>query len=89
MEPVIQSQGLTRHFDATHAVRDLNLSVKAGAITAFLGPNGAGKTTTIRLLLGLLKPDGGICTCWATPRGTRWPWRRSGQWWNRPHFMTI
>lgn len=69
MEPVIWSQGLTRRFDSTHAVQDLNLQVRGQAITAFLGPNGAGKTTTIRLLLGLLKADSGACTVLGHPPG--------------------
>jgi len=69
MEPVVWSQGLTRRFDATHAVQDLDLHVQGGTITAFLGPNGAGKTTTIRLLLGLLKADSGSCTVLGHPPG--------------------
>lgn len=40
-------------------IRDLSLSVPAGALYGFLGPNGSGKTTTIRLMLGLLRPAGG------------------------------
>jgi ABC-2 type transport system ATP-binding protein len=41
------------------ALDGLDLEVRAGEVHAFLGPNGAGKTTTIRVLLGLLKADGG------------------------------
>ena len=41
------------------AVDDLNLTVHAGELYALLGPNGAGKTTTLRMVAGLLKPDGG------------------------------
>ncbi|HJR73250.1 MAG TPA: ATP-binding cassette domain-containing protein [Luteimonas sp.] len=55
----IRTLGLTRRFDATHGVADLDLAVPAGGIYGFLGPNGAGKTTTIRLLLGLLRPQAG------------------------------
>ncbi len=44
-----------------HAVlRDLSLSLPAGAITAILGPNGSGKTTLLHLMLGLLTPQGGV-----------------------------
>ncbi len=53
-EPVIQTNGLTRHYGSVRAVEDLNLSVPAGSVFGFLGPNGAGKTTTIRLLLGIV-----------------------------------
>jgi ABC-2 type transport system ATP-binding protein len=41
------------------AVDNLSLEVPTGIVFGFLGPNGAGKTTTIRLLLGLLEPNGG------------------------------
>jgi ABC-2 type transport system ATP-binding protein len=57
--PAIRTLGLTRLFPGGHGVRDLDLSVPAGAVFGFLGPNGAGKTTTIRLLLGLLRPQRG------------------------------
>ena len=59
MTLAIHTQGLTRQFPGNHGVRDLDLTVPAGAIYGFLGPNGAGKTTTIRLLLGLLRPERG------------------------------
>jgi ABC-2 type transport system ATP-binding protein len=49
------------------ALSDLNLHVPAGSIYGFLGPNGAGKTTTIRLLLGLLRADGGRITVLGQP----------------------
>jgi ABC-2 type transport system ATP-binding protein len=41
------------------AVDDLRLTVRSGEFYALLGPNGAGKTTTLRMVAGLLKPDGG------------------------------
>ncbi len=44
---------------AVKAVESLNLAVKPGEIFGFLGPNGAGKTTTIKIMVGLLQPDGG------------------------------
>ena len=56
---MLRTENLTKTFDATVAVQDLNLHVRAGEIYGFLGPNGAGKTTTIRLLLGLLSPTAG------------------------------
>ncbi|MFI1482879.1 CocE/NonD family hydrolase [Streptomyces sp. NPDC020747] len=42
-----------------YAVRDLTFRVEKGQVLGLLGPNGAGKTTTLRMLMGLIKPDGG------------------------------
>ena len=50
---------VTRSYDGTPVVRDLNLAVKPGSIYGFLGRNGAGKTTTLRMLAGLIKPHVG------------------------------
>jgi len=55
----IEVEGLVKHFGAVVALDGLDLSVPEGQVTGFLGPNGAGKTTTIRILLGLIKADGG------------------------------
>jgi polyether ionophore transport system ATP-binding protein len=59
MDDVIRTSGLQKHFGATRAIDGLDLTVAPGEVHGFLGPNGAGKTTTLRLLLGLLYPDGG------------------------------
>jgi ABC-2 type transport system ATP-binding protein len=59
MANAIEASGLRKHFGATQALDGLDLTVRTGEVHAFLGPNGAGKTTTIRILLGLLKSDGG------------------------------
>jgi len=58
----IEVEGLVKHFGAVVALDGLDLSVPQGQVTGFLGPNGAGKTTTIRILLGLIKADGGNAT---------------------------
>jgi ABC-type multidrug transport system ATPase subunit len=55
----VETRGLTRAFGGDLAVDHVNLCVPRGVVYGFLGPNGAGKTTTIRLVLGLLRPDGG------------------------------
>jgi ABC-2 type transport system ATP-binding protein len=59
MEPVVQTNGITKHYGDVVALQDLNLEVQPGEIFGFLGPNGAGKTTTIRILLNLIRPDSG------------------------------
>ena len=58
--PVIQMDGVSRHFGDTVAVDELSIQVRAGEIFGVLGHNGAGKTTTVRLLNGVLAPTGGI-----------------------------
>jgi ABC-2 type transport system ATP-binding protein len=60
---VIDVHNLTKKFDGRAVVRDLSMQVRRGTIYGFLGPNGSGKTTTIRMLCGLLTPDGGQGTC--------------------------
>lgn len=42
-----------------YSVRDLSFRVEKGQVLGLLGPNGAGKTTTLRMLMGLITPDGG------------------------------
>jgi ABC-2 type transport system ATP-binding protein len=59
MTNAIEARGLHKSFGRTRALDGLDLTVRAGEVHAFLGPNGAGKTTTIRILLGLLRKDGG------------------------------
>lgn len=56
---VIEINNLTKSYGKTQALRGINLSVKQGEVHGFIGMNGAGKSTTIRILLGLLKKDGG------------------------------
>jgi ABC-2 type transport system ATP-binding protein len=62
MANAIEIQALRKSFGRTAALDGLDLQVRAGEVHAFLGPNGAGKTTTLRILLGLLRKDGGQAT---------------------------
>jgi ABC-2 type transport system ATP-binding protein len=57
--PAIDITGLRKAFGATVALDGLDLTVATGEVHGFLGPNGAGKTTTLRVLLGLIRADGG------------------------------
>lgn len=58
-DPAIRTDGLIKKFGSFRALDGLDLQVRTGEVHGFLGPNGAGKSTTIRVLLGLLKADGG------------------------------
>src|SRR5690349_7964810 len=59
MTDAIRVAGLEKSFGRTRALDGLDLTVTTGEVHGFLGPNGAGKSTTIRILLGLLRADGG------------------------------
>lgn len=58
-ERIIDIRGLVKRFGSFTALDGLDLDVGPGEVHGFLGPNGAGKSTTIRVLLGLLRRDGG------------------------------
>src|SRR6266571_1635547 len=66
MEPIVETKNLRVEYRAQNsrqprkvAVKDLNLSVRAGEVFGFLGPNGAGKTTTMNVLLGFVNATSG------------------------------
>jgi ABC-2 type transport system ATP-binding protein len=58
-DPAVEIRGLTKSFGDVRALDGLDLTVVHGQVAGFLGPNGAGKSTTLRVLLGLLRADGG------------------------------
>ncbi len=55
----LSTRGLKKSYGSRLALDGLDLTVPTGVVYGFLGPNGAGKTTTMRLLTGLIHPDGG------------------------------
>ncbi len=59
MNVIIRANGLQKSYAGTRVVDGLDLSINKGECFGLLGPNGAGKTTTLRMLLGLIAPDGG------------------------------
>lgn len=72
--PALEFRGLTQKFtprgsEPVHAVRGIDLSIRAGEVVALLGPNGAGKTTALDLALGLTEPtDGQVRIFGESPR---------------------
>lgn len=57
----LEIRDLTKHF-GDFTLDSLNLTLPGGCILGLIGENGAGKSTTIRLILGMLRPDGGTVT---------------------------
>lgn len=57
--PLIELKNISKSFDNTMVLDDLNLSVKENTFVTLLGPSGCGKTTTLRIIGGFEKPDTG------------------------------
>lgn len=56
---MILVENLRKHFGEVPAVDGISFEAPDGQVTGLLGPNGAGKTTSLRMLYGLMRPDGG------------------------------
>jgi branched-chain amino acid transport system ATP-binding protein len=59
MSALLEVDGLSKSFQALHAVTDLRFAVREGEVLGLIGPNGAGKTTAVNLVAGTIKPDKG------------------------------
>lgn len=59
MKDVLKVQNLQKRFGKVQALSDVTFHVEAGEVLGFIGPNGSGKSTTIRILLGVIKKNGG------------------------------
>lgn len=57
--PLVEVVGVSKRFGAERALAAVDLTVRAGAITALLGANGAGKSTLVSIMAGALRPDEG------------------------------
>ena len=58
-QPLIDLVNISKSFDGTMVLDDLNLSVKENSFVTLLGPSGCGKTTTLRILGGFEHADSG------------------------------
>ena len=56
---ILQIQNISKSFGRNKVIDGISLDVPEGSVFGFIGANGAGKTTTMKMVLGLLKPDGG------------------------------
>lgn len=70
---------LLRQKKTVEAIRDLSFTVEKGEMVGYIGPNGAGKSTTVKMLSGILTPDGGTVSV-----GGRIPWKE-----RREHVRNI
>lgn len=83
-----------REYEEIHALKDVSFTISDGEMVGYIGPNGAGKSSTIKILSGILTPDGGDCRI-----DGRIPWKerrehvkqigvvfgqRSQLWWDVP-----
>jgi simple sugar transport system ATP-binding protein len=66
-EPVLTARALTKHFGATLALSNFDLSIRAGEVVALMGANGAGKSTFVKILSGVYAADGGTLTLAGKP----------------------
>lgn len=56
---LLQLKSIQKHFGGVVALRDGNLEVKAGEVHLLMGENGAGKSTMMKIVAGMVSPDGG------------------------------
>jgi len=56
---VIKIKNLTKYYGKVQALNQVNLTVEEGEVYGFIGPNGAGKSTALRIILGMLRKNGG------------------------------
>jgi ABC-type sugar transport system ATPase subunit len=58
--PFLHLQGITKNFDGTRALKEVDFKAEAGEVHAIVGENGAGKSTLMKILAGALQPDDGV-----------------------------
>ncbi|MDQ7842480.1 MAG: LPS export ABC transporter ATP-binding protein [Armatimonadota bacterium] len=67
MVEMLVAEGLVKRYGDRTVVNGVSLRVGRGEIVGLLGPNGAGKTTTFYLIVGLVRPDGGVVSLDGVP----------------------
>jgi len=61
-EIIVQLKGVSKYYDETPALSDVDLYIRKNEFVTLLGPSGCGKTTMLRLIGGFEKPDSGTIT---------------------------
>jgi len=62
IEPIVQLSCISKVYNGSYAVKELDLEINRGEIVGIIGHNGAGKTTTIKMIVGLIAPTSGTLT---------------------------
>jgi branched-chain amino acid transport system ATP-binding protein len=60
--PILEGQGVTKHFGGLAALSDVDFTVEEGEVLGLIGPNGAGKTTLFNVISAALVPKSGAIT---------------------------
>ena len=58
-EVILKMKDIDKRFFGVHALKSVQLEVRAGEVHALMGENGAGKSTLVKVLCGIHKRDGG------------------------------
>ena len=70
-DAVVALRGVSFAYDpAVPVLRDINMTMKRGAVVGIMGQSGCGKTTTLRIIMGALRPTGGEARVLGAPTGT-------------------
>jgi ribose transport system ATP-binding protein len=64
---LLEVRGLSKRYGAVVALRSSNFTIEPGEVHALLGANGAGKSTLVKILTGVIRPDGGTITIRGEP----------------------
>ncbi len=56
---LLTARSISKHFDGTQALCEVDLNVEAGSVHALVGENGAGKSTLAKIIAGAVEPDSG------------------------------
>ncbi|OPY03392.1 MAG: High-affinity zinc uptake system ATP-binding protein ZnuC [Syntrophorhabdus sp. PtaB.Bin184] len=78
MTSVVTTENLSFRFNGVEILSDIAFTLEKGEFLGIVGPNGSGKTTLIRLLLGLIKPTGGMVTIFGQSGDVFREWRKIG-----------
>ena len=76
-EPILHLDQVTKRFDSTVAADRLTLTIYRGEFFTFLGPSGSGKSTILRMIAGLVRPEGGRILIKSQDMAGVPPWGRS------------